>query len=140
MDAIKRRADHDVEISRVKIDGVVKQTLGEDWVERLQPPGASGAAAAPSDPAEQLRSDAARIAAAAVRAAGCADHLDTEVYGYLLTAVSDRWLRGKATGFAAPEDIDAALHGLGDLGEWLVEHGEIVRGMLADGAAEGDAA
>ena len=140
LQTLKGEFGYKITIDDVTIDAVVKRTLGEEWVERLRPPGAPAGAGAAADPVERLRAAAARIASAAVRAAGYAEHLDAQAYGHILTAVSECWLRGKPTGFADPGDVDTALRHIGSLGQMLVERSEIVRGMLATDAGEGDGA
>ena len=132
--------DETVTISGVTIDAVEKRTLGGEWIERLAPPRAPGAEDAPPDPAERLRSGVAGIAQDAVRAAGYADHLAAEAYGRLLDFVIERWLGGKATGFADPADTAAALRRLGGLRALMLERGEIVRGMLAPERGDGEPA
>ena len=129
-----------VTISGVTIEAVEKRTLGENWIERLEPPRAPGDEDGPSGPAEDLRSGVARIAEEAVRAAGYADHLAAEAYGHLLDFVSGRWLGGKSAGFADSADIAEALRHLGTLRELMLERGEIVRGMLAPERGEGEPA
>ena len=130
--------DEAVTIEGIRIAWVEKRALGEDWIERLSPPAGGAGAAPPAGPAEDLRLGVARIAEESVRAVGYADHLAAGAYGHLLDFVSSRWLGGKATGFAEPAELDAALQRLGGLRMLMLERPEIVRGMLAPEGAEGE--
>ena len=129
--------DETVTISGVEIAWVEKRSLGDDWIERLAPPGAPPAGAPPAGPAEELRTGVADIAGESVRAVGYADHLAAEAYDRLLDFVNENWLGGKATGFADPADIAKSLRRLGGLRTLMLERPEIVRGMLAPQGAEG---